>query len=76
MPRCTNCRKTDLDRSYYNQSQSGTEVVLKYTGESVGGQAITAPSGRQYIFSALRPQVVVDGGDMDALLKLGYFARG
>ena len=74
--RCTHCRKTALAPSHYDESKAGTMVTLRYTGQSVGGQAVTAPSGRQYIFSALQPDIVVDGGDVAALLNLGCFEKG
>jgi len=73
MPRCTNCSKGTLNESYYESSLAGTLVTLFYTGEMIGGQAITAPSGKSYIFSKLRPEITVDGGDVRALLSLGYF---
>lgn len=74
--RCTNCRKTALAPSHYDGSKAGTVVALRYTGQSVGAQAVTAPSGRQYIFSALQPDIVVDGGDAKALVSLGCFEKG
>jgi len=74
MPRCTNCRKGTLNKSNYEPSLAGTLVTLFYTGEMIGGQAITAPSGKSYTFSKLRPKIVVDGGDVKALLNLGYFS--
>lgn len=73
MPRCTNCRKGTLAPSNYEPSLAGTLVTVYYTGESIGGQAITAPSKQVYTFSKLRPEVIVDGGDVRALLNLGYF---
>lgn len=73
MPRCTNCRKGTLNASNYEPSKAGTLVTLFYTGESIGGQAITAPSGQMVTFSKLRPDVIVDGGNVKALLNLGYF---
>ena len=75
MPRCTNCTQGVLSPSQYDPSQSGTEVTLVYIGEKVGGQVITGPSGRQYIFSKPNPVIVADGGDVTALLNLGYFDR-
>ena len=73
MPRCTNCLKGILDRQNYNAALAGTLVSLFYTGEKVGGESIVGPSGRSYIFSKSRPEIVVDGGDVEALLKLGMF---
>lgn len=73
MARCTNCRKFTLSPDNYELAKSGTSVILFYTGESIGGQAITTPSGRVLTFSKLRPEIVVDGGDVKALLSLGYF---
>jgi len=73
MPRCVNCRKGTLDKSNYEPSMAGTLVTLFYTGEMIGGQSITGPSGHNYIFSKLRSEVIVDGGDVRALLNLGYF---
>jgi len=73
MARCTNCRKGTLAPSNYEPSKAGTLVTLYYTGESIGGQAITTPSGQVLTFSKLRPEVTVDGGDVKALLNLGYF---
>jgi len=76
MARCTNCRKGTLNKSNYEPSKAGTLVTLYYTGESIGGQAITAPSGQVLTFSKLRPEVIVDGGNVKALLNLGYFRVG
>lgn len=73
MARCTNCHKYTLNSSNYEPSEAGTLVTLFYTGESIGGQAITAPSGKMLTFSKLRPLVIVDGGDVKALMSLGYF---
>jgi len=73
MARCTNCRKDTLDPSNYESSKSGTLVTLYYIGKSIGGQAITTPSGKMVTFSKLRPKIVVDGGDVRALMNLGYF---
>lgn len=76
MARCTNCRKGTLNKSHYEPSKAGTLVTLYYTGESIGGQAITAPSGQVLTFSKLRPKVTVDGGDVKAIINLGFFRLG
>lgn len=73
MPRCVNCAKGALAPSKYDVTEAGSTVVLRYTGEKVGGQALTAPSGNQYIFSKTNPIITVDGGDVPALVSLGYF---
>ncbi len=73
MARCTNCRKDTLSPSHYEPSKKGISVPLVYTGEMIGSQAITTPSGQVLTFSKLWPGIIVDGGDVKALMNLGYF---
>lgn len=76
MARCVNCKRTTASPLNYDSSMAGTTVVLRYTGDKVASQYLTAPSGKSYTFSATQPFIVVDGGDVKTLLGLGFFEKG